>query len=172
MALRQFPSSGGARASARLLRTMALPREPPLPHCVDGNGVIRDARTQVECRPQADNWGVVRDLNTGFVIILARGESAGIPGRQAGPTQHSRGQEPRAWQPTSDEMAQAGMFTNVAGGSTSMGSIYGTGHPAPMGWGPASATAPAPITPPVGPCLPAPRTPDIGPIYHSPHAQA
>jgi hypothetical protein len=125
MALREFPSSGGVRASARSSRTMALPCEPHLPHYVDGNGVIRDACTQVECRPQADKWGVVRDLNTGFVIILARGESAGIPGRQAGPFQHSRGQESRARQPTSDEMAQAGMFTNVTGGSTATGSIYG-----------------------------------------------
>ena len=168
MAQRVGPSSCGARASARLLRTMALPSEPPLPHYVDGNGVIRDARAQVECRPQADTWGVVRDLNTGFVIILARGESAGIPGRQAGPFQHSRGQESRAWQPTSEDMAQAGMFTNVTGGSTATGSIYGTGHPAPMGWGPASATAPAPMTLPVGPCLSAPRTPETGPVYHSP----
>jgi hypothetical protein len=126
MALRDFPSSGSARASARLLRTMALPRQPPLPHYVDGNWVIRDARTPVECRPQADTWGVVRDLKTGFVIILARGESAGIPGRRAGPFQHSRGQESRAWQPTSDDMAQAGMFTNVNGGSTATGSIYGS----------------------------------------------
>jgi hypothetical protein len=38
MALRQFPSSGGARASARLLRTMALPREPPLPHHATATG--------------------------------------------------------------------------------------------------------------------------------------
>ena len=124
---------------------MPLPCEPPLPHYVDGNGVTRDSRTQVECRPQADKWGVIRDLNTDLMIILARGESAGIPGRQAGPFQHSRRPESRAWQPTSDEMAQAGMFTNVTGGSTATGSIYGTGHPAPMGWGPASATAPAPI---------------------------
>jgi hypothetical protein len=165
MALRDFPSSGSARASARLLRTMALPRQPPLPHYVDGNWVIRDARTPVECRPQADTWGVVRDLKTGFVIILARGESAGIPGRRAGPFQHSRGQESRAWQPTSDDMAQAGMFTNVNGGSTATGSIYGSRA---NGMGACFCDSSGPNYS----SLPAPRTRVIGPVYHSPHAHA
>ena len=112
---------------------MAFPREPPAPHYLDDLVVIRDAHTQVACLPYTDNWGVVRDRNTGSTIILAREESAEIPGTQAGPFQHSRGRESRAWQPTSDDMAKAGIFVNVTSSSTATGSIYGTGHPVPMG---------------------------------------
>ena len=151
---------------------MAFPCEPPVPHYIDDQGVTRDVRTQVACIPYTDGWGFVRDRNTGLKIIVAREETAKIPGIQAGPFQHSRGRESRAWQPTSDDMAKAGMFVNVTSGSTATGSIYGTGHPAPMGWGGASAFALAPVSPPVGPCLSAPRTPEVGPVYHSPHAQA
>jgi hypothetical protein len=42
-AQRDEPSCVGASVFARLLRTMAFGREPPLPHYVGGDGQLRDA---------------------------------------------------------------------------------------------------------------------------------
>ena len=84
MALRVGPSCGGPCASARLLCTMASLGEPPAPHYIDDQGVTRDVRTQVACIPYTDGWGFVRNKNTGLKIIVAREETAKIPGILAG----------------------------------------------------------------------------------------